>query len=122
MKWDKWKSDLDSEGGVVTRDLHFQWCREKQLVCSEGVNCRLCEIEEWRKDMYEKGGPLTTQQHEAICDRITTKAASVLVSKLEDSLRHHQELVKKDMEIVMLSVKDTVTQAVKDIKESNSQK
>jgi hypothetical protein len=41
---------------------------------------------------------------------------------LEDSLRHHQELVKKDLEIVMLSVKETVAEAVKEIKAANGRK
>jgi hypothetical protein len=111
----KWKETIEKEGGVVTRDKHFQWCGEKQSTCSEGVNCRLCEIEEWRKDMYGKGGPLTVQGHDPICE----KRASVLVSMVESSLKHHQELVKKDLEIVMLSVKEIVTDAVKEIKAAN---
>jgi hypothetical protein len=114
----KWKETIEKEGGVVTRDKHFQWCGDKQSACSEGVNCRLCEVEEWRKDMYEKGGPLTTQGHDVVCE----KRASVLVSMVEKSLKHYQELVKKDLEIVMLSVKETVTEAVRQIKEANGRK
>jgi hypothetical protein len=121
----KWKETIEKEGrvvtkegGVVTRDKHFQWCGEKQSTCSEGVNCRLCEIEEWRKDMYEKGGPLTVQGHDPICE----KRASVMVSMVENSLSHHQALVKKDMEIVMLSVKEIVADAVKEIKAANGRK
>jgi hypothetical protein len=122
-KWkegiEKWKETIEKEGGgIVTRDKHFQWCGEKQSTCSEGVNCRLCEVEEWRKDMYEKGGPLTTQGHDIVCE----KRANVLVSMVENSLKHYQEIVKKDLEIVMLSVKETVTEAVRQIKEANGRK
>ena len=124
-----WKTEIQKEGGTVTRDKFFDWCREKQAKCSEGMNCRLCEIEDWRRDMLEKGGPLTLQPHDVMCEKVTSRVASIFGEKLSDSINHYNslikkdlELMKKDLEIAVLSVNETIVQAVKEIKEANGRK
>ncbi len=117
-----WRTSIEQAGGVTTRDKHFSWCGEKQGSCSEKIGCRLDDIEQWRQDMYEKGGPLMAQAHEAICDRVTSKAANIFSEKIETSLAHHRELQKKDLEIVMAGMKSTVLDAVEQIKKMNGTK
>lgn len=117
-----WKTEIQKEGGTVTRDKFFDWCREKQAKCSEGMNCRLCEIEDWRQDMFERGGPLMMQNHEIICEKVTTKMAGIFIAKLDDSLNHHRELVKKELEVITLRFEKSVMQATKAITESNVKK
>ena len=63
--------------------------------------------------MFEKGGPITFQSHEATCEKVTAKVVGFFVSKLEDSLGHHRELVKKEMELAMLNVQNSVGELVK---------
>lgn len=114
----KRKTDLEKEGGVVTRDKFFLWCEEKQAKCSNNVNCRLCEIEEWRQDMFKKGGPLMMQPHEAICERVTAKAAAIVSLTLEAQWK----LMKKELEVIQLTLKNDVMTALNALKEANGKK
>jgi len=89
----KRKTDLEKEGGVVTRDKFFLWCEEKQSKCSSSMNCKIEDIVEWRNAMFEKGGPVLSKDHDEICDKVTTKAAATFARMVDERFAHHRELV-----------------------------
>lgn len=126
---EEWRTEINKKGGTVTRDDHFSFCGKSQAKCSTEIRRELCDLDEWRQSMFEKGGPLTMQSHESICERVTTNVAKIFTEKLDASINHYNvlvkkdlELIKKDLEIAMLNVNETIKEAVKEIRAVNGRK
>lgn len=112
-----WRKESEQRGGFVTREQYFNWA-------NEGI----AEIDNWRDAMLEKGGALTVQAHEKICEKKNAETRELFSEKIDQSIRHFNELIKKDFDILkrdltieMLKVNDTVKQMVKEIKRHNGE-
>jgi hypothetical protein len=92
-RWDGWKEEIDKQGGIVTRDIFFRFCDEKQAKCSVSMNCKIEDIVEWRNAMFEKGGPMLIKNHDEMCDKVTSRAAATFAKMVDEKFDHHRELV-----------------------------
>jgi len=105
------KDDIDGEGGAVTRDKHFDWCSEKQGGCSKVVDCRLCNIEEWRDNIVELGGPLMVKEHMAQCDKVAERVGQ----RVESILKLQKDLFVSELN----GMKSALELLVRELKETN---
>ncbi len=92
-QWDEWKEGIDKQGGIVTRDIFFRFCDEKQTKCSSSMDCKIEDIIEWRNAMFEKGGPMLIKNHDEFCEKITSRAAATFAKMVDEKFTHHRELV-----------------------------
>lgn len=96
--FDLQKKRWDEEGGIVTRDLHFDWCEDFQAKCPAYSGHKI--LQDWRNSMLEKGGPLTRLEHMAMCKEISKEIGDHFCKRLDEMFEHHQELVSKEFELL----------------------
>jgi len=92
-QWDGWKGGIDKQGGIVTRDIFFKYCDDKQSKCSGSLNCKIKDFFDWRNALFERGGPMLSKDHDEICDKVTSRAAATFARMVDEKFTHHHELI-----------------------------
>jgi hypothetical protein len=114
---DKWKQDLDErslafeeKGGIVTRDKHFEWCKDAMTKCSAGPLAQ--SLTDWRQQMYEKGGALTKAEHTELCKEV----AGVFGDRVSEIFSHHREIMAQEMKLVRTELSKDLLKSMADLK------
>lgn len=92
-RWDEFREDIEKQGGIVTRDIFYKHCDERQGKCLTRIGCKFDGIEDWRDAMIEKGGPVLKKDHDETCERVVSKSAATFAKMVDEKFAHHRELV-----------------------------
>ena|SRR3972149_8863317 len=105
----RWISQQDKErqewiraGGLVTREMYFNWCKDQQGKCSALGAYR--QLTDWRNAIADKGGILMTNEHSVICKEITKEVAERFCERLDEMLTYHREWVGQELKLLRLEI------------------
>lgn len=93
-----WKIEADKKGGVVTRNDHFDWCKQFRDNCPYSKD--MAKLMTWKGGIMEKGGVLTPKDHTAICEKISER----YTDRIEEVMTNHKIWVEQQIEINSLMV------------------
>jgi len=99
---DEKEKEWEKQGGLVTREMYFAWCKTQQ------DKCPACEahqiLNQWRNGMLEKGGIMLKGEHTALCKEITKEVTEGFCNKIDALFEHHREWVAQELKLLRLEV------------------
>lgn len=102
-KFTEWFKKIGIEhGGLVTRDLHFEWCKDQQSRCPACGGFKV--LTDWRNGMSEKGGVMTRNEHVVIDKEVTRDMTELLCERMEEFFKQHRTWVAQELKIVRLEI------------------
>jgi hypothetical protein len=117
-KFSEWLKKMgEEEGGLVTRELYFQWCRDQQTKCPACGGYQT--LTQWRNGLMDKGGVMTKGEHTPLCKEITREVADSFCAKLDELFAHHREWVGQELKIISGQSKILLTLFKKQISEED---
>ena len=126
----KWREGFVEKGGVVTGDKLTvtikevveelkKNCKENRVECQEEWCRRITDIETWRKDMADAGGPMLRSEHLVAYEKQLTRMDEVSKTQMkmiDTMFTHHREWVQKGLENIQLTIENDVLEQLKDLK------
>ena len=123
----EWRTKFEEVGGVVTgdklvdaikevADRMAKACKENRAECQADFCRRIDDLETWRKDMADKGGPMLRSEHIAACERAAERTAQTYLKMMDTLFTNHREWVQKGFENIQLSIEKTMLDELKDLK------
>src|SRR3972149_8593200 len=91
---DEREKEWEKQGGLVTRDLYFGWCKDQQTKCPACGAYRM--LTDWRNGMGMNGGPLTKGEHVSICKEVIEGFGDRLCQEFE----HHRTLMAAELKLI----------------------
>ena len=121
-----WRVKLEEGGGVVNGDKLVaaikevagqmaKACKENRGECQAEFCRRLEDLETWRKDMADKGGPMLRSEHIAACERAAERAVQTYMKMMDTLFAHHREWVQKGLENIQLSIEKDVLEELRSL-------
>jgi len=108
-KFPIWLNELGKEGGVVSRQKYFEWCKKAQEECPIGTEIK--ELHHWRMNIMEEGGIMTTKEHQ-ITDYSSHEK---LIKKMEASFYSQRGWVEDRLNLVKAELEKSILQAIVDL-------
>lgn len=105
------EKEWERQGGLVTRNLYFAWCKEQQSKCPACGTAKM--LGEWRNGMGADGGPLTKGEHTTICKEVIEAFGERLCQEFE----HHRNLMAGELKLLRTEVALVKSEIAKDVLE-----
>ncbi len=93
-----WLSATAEAGGVVTRDLHFDFCGKEREKCP--VRGLLC----WKEELYGRGGPMTATDSRDASSQMTASLTAMFMSEI----KHNRDLLTTELQLIQATLKNEV--------------
>lgn len=97
-RFSEWLKKKGEEGGIVTRNLFYNWCSEQQNKCQAATICR--SLNDWRNSMLDKGGIMSKMEHSVICKDITKEVTEHFCERIDELLEHHRQWFEQELKLL----------------------
>jgi hypothetical protein len=104
---DKW----NSEGGLMTRDTFFRFCRGNRDECPAVRH--VLELQAWQTKLSEDGGLMPRLEHAELCKEITREVTENIMDRLKEMFDNHRVWVGQELRLITQQ-QELVAKLVKD--------
>jgi len=100
--WDERVKEWEREGGLITREVLANHCRNQQEKCPAFSGYKT--LSDWRDHTLDKGGILSKSEHSAICKEITKETMAHFDKRIEELFDYHREWIAQELKLIRTEI------------------
>ena len=90
------------EGGLITREKYFNFCKDQQSRCPACGAYRI--LMEWRNGMLDKGGVMLKGEYLALSKEMTKEMTENFCERIDELFEHHRQWVGQELKLLRMEV------------------